>query len=276
MNVEKEEQAGADGGRAGADKLPAESDAKQVRAGRERPRTGKVAVLAGKATVLAEPVWAVVLVCAVFAAAGAGAGWLIKLLAQWFVTLPWAPWQGPARLLTSIPEPWRTVGVLAVGAVLGLAAGYLAQHDRLSVTISGSRVVLTRKGISREFTHHEIDTALRDGKQLVLLGRDGQEIAREACDLDAQRLADAFAEHGYRWSDGDPHRDEFRLWVPRSPGLPEGADALLTARARLLGKPAAAEARELREELAELGVVVRDENKRQYWRTARTTRTARS
>ncbi|MFG2528362.1 hypothetical protein [Streptomyces sp. NPDC048516] len=228
---------------------------------RERPR-------AGKTTVLAEPAWAVALVCAVFAAAGAGIGWLIKLLAQWFVTLPWAPLQGPARLLTSIPEPWRTVGVVAVGAGLGLAAGYLAQHDRLSVTLAGSRVVLIRKGVSREFAHHEISTALRDGNQLVLLGRDGQEIAREACDLDAQRLADAFAAHGYRWSDRDPHRDEFRLWVPRAPGLPEGADALLTARAQLLGKSAATEdARELREELAKAGVIVRDENKRQYWRT---------
>ncbi|MEU6326317.1 hypothetical protein ABZ851_03340 [Streptomyces sp. NPDC047049] len=264
--MKKREQAGTDGGRAGAGELPAGSDAKQVRTDRDRPLTGKV-------TVLAEPAWAVVLVCGVFAAAGAGIGWLIKLLAQWFVTLPWAPWQGPARLLTSVPEPWRTCGALAVGTVLGLAAGYLAQHDRLSVTVSGSRVVLTRKGISREFTHHEISTALRDGKQLVLLDRDGQEIAREACDLDAQRLADAFAEHGYRWCDRDPHRDEFRLWVPRAPGLPEGADALLTARARLLGKPATAdEARELREELAKLGVVVRDENKRQYWRMARTAR----
>lgn len=51
------------------------------------------------------------------------------------------------------------------------------------------------------------------------------------------------------------------------PGLPHGANALLKARAQLLEKKkSTTDLRELREELAALRVVVRDEKRRQYWR----------
>ena len=52
-----------------------------------------------------------------------------------------------------------------------------------------------------------------------------------------------------------------------SPTLPVGADALLKARARALDKGDSGDAAELRSELARLGVVVRDEKKRQFVRT---------
>lgn len=50
------------------------------------------------------------------------------------------------------------------------------------------------------------------------------------------------------------------------PGLPDGADALLKARAAALTKGDKDDATELRAELARLGVVVRDEKKRQFFR----------
>ncbi|MET8030724.1 YqeB family protein [Streptomyces avermitilis] len=219
---------------------------------------------AQKATVLAESAWVITLFCV---GCGAGIGWLVTLLADWLVTLPWAPLEGPAKLLTSIPEPGLTIGAVAVGALLGLLVGFIAVHESLSAGISDSRVVLTIRDASQEFTYDEIALVFRDGKQLVLLGPNGLEIAREDCGLPWRRLADAFAEHGYRWADEDPYRHEFRRWVPGTPGLPEGADALLRARAEARNKEDDAEdARELRAELTRLGVVVRDESKRQYWR----------
>ncbi|MGF0176195.1 YqeB family protein [Streptomyces sp. Marseille-Q5077] len=45
----------------------------------------------GKGTVLAESAWLLTLFCV---ACGAGAGWLVTLLAKWLVTLAWAPLQG--------------------------------------------------------------------------------------------------------------------------------------------------------------------------------------
>ncbi|TXS35373.1 hypothetical protein EAO75_44790 [Streptomyces sp. uw30] len=216
------------------------------------------------AVVIAESAWVLTLLCT---ACGAVVGWLVTLLAEWLVTLSWAPLQGPAELLTSVPEPWLTIGSIAVGAALGLVVGFIAVHESLSVRVSAGRVVLGVRDSSQEFGRDEIALAVRDGKQLVLLGPDGMEVAREECHLSWTRLADAFAAHGFRWADEDPHREEFRRWVPGMPGLPEGADALLRARAAAREKDeGAADARELRGELLRLGVVVRDEEKRQYWR----------
>ncbi|WP_327352686.1 YqeB family protein [Streptomyces sp. NBC_01304] len=218
-----------------------------------------------KVTELTQPRW----IPPLFMLLGAGAGWLLKLLAQWVVTLPWAPFQGPAELLTEAPEPWLTLAAIGVGTAAGLLFGLYALHVELSLRVSADRVVLGRGGTTREVGADEIALVCRDGKDLVLLGHEGEELAREDSDLADRRFREAFTRHGHAWADQDPHRDAYRRWVPGTPGLPAGADALLKARARVLDKgDAATEARELRAELVRLGVFVRDEKKRQFWRTS--------
>ncbi|MFD4974235.1 hypothetical protein [Streptomyces sp. NPDC058424] len=219
----------------------------------------------GRLTVLEQSTLSIVCVYAVFALVGAGVGWLVDLLADWLVALPWAPLQGPAELVTSIPAP----ALPAAGAVAGLVLGLVAQHEQLVIRLSDERVVLTSKGREQEFPHDAVATVFRDGKQLVLLGHDGGELTRQECDLDTGHVAEAFTAHGYAWADADPHQDEFRRWVPGVPGLPEGVNAILKARQESLEKKGSSDddVRELREELSRLGVVVRDEKRRQYWRT---------
>ncbi|WP_234393067.1 hypothetical protein [Streptomyces pactum] len=218
-------------------------------------------------TVLRQPTLSTVCVYFLFMLVGAGVGWLVGLLADWLVTLPWAPLQGPAELVASIPAPWLP----AAGSVAGLALGLVAQHEQLVIRLSDDRVVLTCKGRAQEFSRDAIAAVLRDGKQLVLLGHDCGELTRQECDLDVGRVAGAFTEHRYVWADADPHKDEFRRWVPDTPGLPEGANAILKARQESLEKKSSSDddVQELREELARLGVVVRDEKRRQHWRTFR-------
>lgn len=219
----------------------------------------------GEGVVVRESAWGLTLFWVV---CGGGAGWVVTLLAEWLVTLPWAPLRGPAELLTSVPEPWLSIGSVGVGGLLGLAMGFVAVHESLVVGLSPGRVVLGVRDSSQEFGRDEIALVVRDGKQLVLLGAGGMEVAREECRLSWARLSEVFTAHGFRWADEDPYREEFRRWVPGMPGLPDGADALLRARAVAREKDGggAEDARELRGELLRLGVVVRDEKRRQYWR----------
>lgn len=143
---------------------------------------------AGGATELAESAWAIVLFCV---ACGAVAGALLPLLARLLLALPWAPLEGPAELLTSVPEPARTLGTIAVGVLGGLLLGFTAVHESLSVRVGDTHVTLTIRDSAQEFTREEIAVFFRDGKQLVLLGPSGLELARERCGLNWQRLADA-------------------------------------------------------------------------------------
>lgn len=218
-------------------------------------------------TVLAQPRWGTVLLYVLCVSAGAVAGWLIALLAGWLVTLPWIPMQELVRFIASLPSPVLPVA----GTVAGLAVGFIAHRELLAIRLSDDRVVLIRKGREQEFTRDAVAAAFQDGDQLVLLGTDGGELTRQDCDLEADDVAAAFTEHGYAWRDADPHKDEFRRWVPDAPGLPEGANAILKARQKSLEKkdPSERDIRELREELARLGVVVKEEKRRQYWRTFR-------
>ncbi|MCP3803949.1 hypothetical protein NLX83_32240 [Allokutzneria sp. A3M-2-11 16] len=198
---------------------------------------------------------------------GAVVGWLVKPLAAWVATLPWAPMQGPFELAERIPG-WVLVGG---GALLGLALAFFVSLDMLRVVVSAERVVLRRGDDTTEVDGAKVSAVFLDGKRIVLLGADGAELAAEKTDLNAGELRDAFTASGFRWlAEGDPHAGEYRLWVEDTPDLPPGADALLKARKRAIGSGEDEDVRLLRAELGRLGVVVRDDRKRQYWRMTRT------
>ncbi|MFB4304719.1 hypothetical protein [Actinomadura sp. GTD37] len=218
-------------------------------------------------TTLARSVWAQGALCAAAAVLLAGIAWLLDPLANWLTGLDRAPMQGPAELLVSVPEPWLTIGLISLGALAGMGLILFDSLEQVSVTVSGERVILKRTGHSQEIAREQVGHVFREKDRLVLLGHQGEEIAREKCDLNARRLAAAFSKHGYTWVDGDPYEDEFRIWAPQTPELPELANALLAARADALKSSNCGDSvKELRRDLARIGIVVRDKGKQQYWR----------
>jgi hypothetical protein len=218
-------------------------------------------------TVVADPRWRRALVWIGLPLLGLPAGWLLESVAGWVASLPWAPFQGPFRLVASVPEPHATIGALAIGGLAGLVLATLAAVDRLTVTVRDDQVSFTRDGVTRTVKRPLVSAVFLDGKQLVLLGPATEELTREGSDLEPNRLRAAFVAHGFPWqADGDPYRDEYQRWVDDVPDLPAGANVLLRARARALDKGDGDEVAQLRADLARLGVVVRDEDKRQYWR----------
>jgi hypothetical protein len=214
-------------------------------------------------TVVAVPAGERALIAWGFPIAGMALGWLLKAAAGWIAGLSWAPLQGPFKLIAQIPEPWATVGALAVGLVGGLVLALIAHGERLDVTVTPGHVRLVGDEYDETFARDDITAVFVDRNQLVLLGSDTGELVRRPSELDVAALRAAFTRHGYPWRDGDPHADQYRRWVPGAEGLPPAANALLTAREK---NPDDAE--ELRAELARLGVIVRDEKRKQYWRLA--------
>jgi hypothetical protein len=225
----------------------------------------------GGATVVAPPPAERALVWIGFPLIGAGAGWLLKALAEWATSLPWVPFKGPLELVASVPEPYATIGSLALGIVGGLVVAVLAEQDYVRVTVDDDKVTVARGGSSRQVRRASVAAVFVDGKQLVLLGHATEELDRQGGDLpDVKRLQAAFAVHGYPWAaGGDPHKDDYRRWVEDLPDLPAGANAVLRARARALDRGDEEDAAQLRQELGKLGIVVREEGTRQFWRRTR-------
>lgn len=218
-------------------------------------------------TIVANPRWIFGLIWIGLPIFGGGLGWLLKSIAGWVATLPWAPMQGPFKLVATFPEPHATIGALIIGALAGLILAYFVVREDLQVDITDDRAILTRLENSLTIERPAVAAAFLDGKHLVILGHSAEELAREITDLGADILGDAFIAHRYPWrAEGDPHKDEFRRWVEGLPDLPPSADPIFKARAKALEKGDDNDAAQLRSELARLGVVVRDEKKRQFWR----------
>jgi hypothetical protein len=218
---------------------------------------------------LSYPRWGQVLYVLVPALIGAGLGWALTALVDLLLGLRWIPFRGPLSLIDSVPGQIALPVLIGLGMLAGVVFGLYALHEELSITVDDHRVRLRRGDADRRLERTAIADVFLDGKDLVLLGHDSNELARERTDRPAARLADAFTLHGYPWrADGDPRAGDFRLWSENAHGLPAGARAMLSMRARALKDKKTEDAADLRTELINLGVVVRDEGGKQYWRLA--------
>ncbi|MFY1700627.1 YqeB family protein [Micromonospora sp. WMMA1923] len=197
---------------------------------------------------------------------GAGAVGALAAGADWLTGRSWVPFQDVLKLVAGAPEPYVTIGAPLLGALAGLVVALIGTAERLTVTVERERIRLRRDRTRSEVSRRDAQAVFRDGNDLMVLGAAGQELVRESGELPGDRLAAALREHGWPWTEQDPYRNAYRRWVPELPGLPAGADALLRARQRALERGDGDDLRDLHTELGRLGVVVRDERKRQYWR----------
>ncbi|MFG1735141.1 DUF308 domain-containing protein [Paenibacillus sp. 843] len=207
-----------------------------------------------------------ILVWAVPPLLGAVIGWFIPAIADWATGLAWVPFQGPLELIASIQGPW----VVIVTAVLGLLAGMILSHvaikESLAVRLSDKEITLRIHEVDHTFAREEVSAVFLDGKQLVLLGNEGQELYREKPEAKRDVVAEAFKRHGYSWRDRDPFADHYVRWVADSPGLTPSMNALFLAREKAMENEDKKDAADLRQELSKLGITVRDDGKKQYWR----------
>ncbi|MGH8878861.1 MAG: YqeB family protein [Stackebrandtia sp.] len=217
--------------------------------------------------VTAESTWVFILMWAGFPVVGAGVLWGLSWVIGWLSTLEAAPFKDLIELAASTPEPYLTIGALAIGALLGLGVAFLGHADSLKVTIEDERIVASRGGKEQQVATADVTAALRDGKYLVLLDGAGAELLREKSDIPRARMRQDFIDCGFTWHEEDPHKDQWRRWVDGTPDLPKGANALLRTRAKEL-KKMDPDLIDVNAELRKLGVMVRDEKSRQHWRLA--------
>ncbi|MEV7623455.1 hypothetical protein [Actinoplanes sp. NPDC089786] len=197
---------------------------------------------------------------------GAAVVFGVERLADVVVEWRWVPWKGLFRVIHEIPEPWATGGALVVGALLGLVLAAMVDAESLAVRVDGPDLVLTRPGVRRVVPRGEVVTAFRDKGTLVLLGRNGRELAREPSNTSPARVEPLLRSYGIAWAEKDPFADAYQRWVPDSPEVSAAANAVFAARQKALESDDDRDVAELREVLAGHGYVVRDERKKQYWR----------
>ncbi|WBQ04702.1 YqeB family protein [Kribbella sp. CA-293567] len=204
---------------------------------------------------------------------GLALGFFLPRIADWAAEQRWVPWQRPLEFLAEQDSWWVVAICIAVGVLAGLLLAAMAFEDTLKTTISSTEVEFLKHQKTTVVRRENVALAFLDGKEIVLQDARSAELAREKHDQFASesgKIAAAFRRHGYPWSDGgDPHENKFRRWVEDDPELSPAANAVLRARSKAFdqGDKGKADLRELRLELAKLGYVIRDRDKKQYWRS---------
>jgi hypothetical protein len=201
-------------------------------------------------------------------------GFFLPRIADWAADRRWVPFQGVLELIAGWDGWWVVASCVVLGLVAGVVLAAMALDDTLRVTVTNRSVEFLKNQRTVTVLREQVSVAFLDGKEIVLQDAMSRELAREKHDQlksEAKQIPAAFRVHGYPWSDGgDPYEARFRRWVEDEPELPPAVNAVLRARSKAFdqGDKGKADLRELRGEISKLGYVVKDKDKKQYWRSA--------
>lgn len=193
----------------------------------------------------------------------------LNFVANWMSGWSWVPFGFAIEGFANLPLGGRLAILAVLGVLVAVFFLFHAFKEHVTVTFARRSVQVTVPGedIDETFADADVTAIFLDEDYFVVQGPRGNELFRHKCMLDREELAAACAKYGLPWrNDGDPFADEFRRWVPDIAGLPPGADALFAARQAAIEEDDEDDIAQLRQELLKIGVIVRDSQKKQYWR----------
>lgn len=209
-----------------------------------------------------EKVWIVVLFPIIFACIG----WFLPAIAAWLfrLNLPFIPYQGLLEWFAS----WNELFLFICGAIGGILLSIYIFQDSLEVTITDEQVHLKAKKRVKTLTKQEIAVVFMERKKLSFLDSNGMELFQSTLEAKKQNAAYAFQTYAYPWEDVDPYEGTYLCWKENHPDFTGLANELLAKRKKALENSKTKEADELRNDLIQAGVIIKDDKKKQYARKA--------
>jgi len=198
---------------------------------------------------------------------GFGAAFVIGPIVNWLLGLAGdAP--GPLRLAAGLPLMWAIPALTIAGLGLGFWITREWQKENGIITVSPDGVTVQRGGAGSHVARDRIDEVFSDGRDLILVDEHTNELLRAKTDkMLLPRLRQAFVGFGYHWQGTtDPHEHAFETWVDGNGQLSDRVQDLLRARQRALADKRSGAAEDARDDLRDLGIVVRDRNDAQQYR----------
>ncbi|MEO4052653.1 hypothetical protein [Solibacillus sp. CAU 1738] len=168
--------------------------------------------------------------------------------------------------LNSTFGEWATLLLIIIGLVIGFFLVIILLSKSPTVSISNSSIVIDNGLESLTFIRDEIQEIYYDEDELVIVGTSGHELLRESYDIRKETLKNAFRNYSYPFSLIDPYKTCFKLWSASTEELSTAANALMKARALAIKNKEKDEIIDISDELSKLGVIVKDDDTKQYWR----------
>lgn len=205
--------------------------------------------------------------CAVGAAVGLGAAFVVGPLVEWLIsTADGAP--GALRIAARLPLAWAIPVLTLAGAAVGFWITREWRREVGVVKVSASGITIENGRSRQHIDRQRIGGIFTDGKDLVVTDPQTNELSRSKTDaVLAKRQQHAFKGLGYPWlGTSDPYESAWLTWTDGGNSVDARVDNLLRTRQRALTDKRLGAADDARDELRSLGVVVRDRDHTQQYR----------
>ncbi|WP_102272882.1 YqeB family protein [Cytobacillus massiliigabonensis] len=195
-------------------------------------------------------------------------GWFMPVIADWLLKLPVVPLEIIIEIIASFNSLWASIVTTIIGIIIGVLLTFIIFNESLEVTISKDDLKLKFGEKVVTIAKKDISAVYLENKQLIILGQHSVELYREVIDAKKDIVREAFQNDQYPWNEKDPFESDYQRWVLGHPDFPEKISAFLYAREHALKENKKKEAKHLREDLAKLGAVIKDDKGAQYVRLA--------
>ncbi|WP_370616945.1 YqeB family protein [Mumia qirimensis] len=135
----------------------------------------------------------------IFGGAGLLVFLLAPLLAAWLSDVPVVPFKGPLEWVGSFDQPWAWVARPLVGLLVGLAVALVVIVDAYRLDVGDAAIVVHHGDDRRRIERTQVVAVYRDGKKVVIDGREGRRLFDHDVEASKDSVAAAFRRHGYPW-----------------------------------------------------------------------------
>lgn len=208
-----------------------------------------------------------VLILVIPTAIGGIVGWFLPVIVSGLKRIPILS----SNDLIILIDSFHSFSVSVIAMIIGIIAGFILSiiifNESLNIFIDDTKIKLVIKEEETIISKNMVSAIFIEEKQLKLLDNDGKEIFSRVIDIPTEKVKDAFLSHFYPWKNEDPYKSCFQLWrLNEEMVLGETIQSILYSRRLSLREKDEKKANQLKTDLNELGVIVKDRGEEQLIR----------
>jgi hypothetical protein len=193
-------------------------------------------------------------------------GWFLPKLLDFVKRISFFSDSKVIQLLDSFDPFWVSIILMFVGIVIGVLLALTVYSEALKMSISDQEILINKDDKEKTIRKSEVKEIFMEANKVVITGNKGQELLSENTDMKKEKIREIFLHHHYPWCEQDPYVDEFILWTLEDSSFGENANSILYERRNAIREGDKKKAKNLKLDLNELGVVVKDQGEGQYVR----------
>lgn len=193
-------------------------------------------------------------------------GWFLPKLLEFIKRIPIFSDQKVIELLLSFNLFWVSIILMSVGGIIGVLLSLTVYSEALKMIVGDQEILINKDDKEKKIRKSEIKNIFMEANTVVITGNKGQELLSEKTDVKKEKIRDIFLNHHYPWSEQDPYVDQFNLWTLEDHTFGKNAYDILYDRRNAIREGDKKKAKNLKMDLNELGIIVKDQGEDQYVR----------